>query len=59
MKTFKVIFYIREVPVDGGEILIKAEDYTQAEQALLLRLNETRDIPSIWDSYSEPIEIKY
>ena len=56
--TYKVIFYIDKVPVEGGEILLYAVDKEQAIQALMLRLNTGQGIPSIWNSYSEPIEIK-
>jgi hypothetical protein len=57
MRIYKVIFYIDDVPIEGGELLLTAIDLEQAEQTLRLRLNSKRGIPSFWNSYSQPIEI--
>ena len=55
--TYKVIFYIDNIPIEGGEVIFKACDFTEALQVLNLKLNTKQGIPSIWNSYSEPIEI--
>jgi hypothetical protein len=60
MSKFKFIFYINKVPVENGEVILDAIDAMQAEQALLLKLNSDTQhtcIPSIWDTFSLPIEM--
>ena len=60
MRKFKFIFYINNVPVENGEVLLEAIDAAQAEQAILLKLNSDKMhscIPSIWDTFSLPIEV--
>ena len=54
MNNYEVIFYIDNVVVEGGEIVISAVDAEQAIQVLLLLINNKQRVPSIFDRYSEP-----
>jgi len=52
MLIYKVVFYIEGVEVEEADVIIEAPDITWATQAILLRLNNKTNVPSVYDDYS-------